>query len=219
MSPVVSVERLVKKYGSKAAVDGISFAVEAGEVFGIVGPNGAGKTTTIECLVGLRKPTSGDLRLLGHKADLSNRKLKQRIGVQLQSATVYGRLKVWEALDLFASFYDRTVPYEPLLEQLGLAEHRDAYFTRLSGGQKQRLFVALALLHDPELLFLDELTSGLDPHARRSVWGMIRGLKAKGKTILLSTHYMDEAEHLCDRVAILSRGRIVALDTPARLAS
>ncbi len=213
----VEVEGLVKRYGDRVAVDGISFRVEEGEIFGMVGPNGAGKTTTIECLEGLRRPDGGRIRVLGLDPFGQGEALRRRIGVQLQEAALPPRMKVWEALDLFASFYPQTVPWAPLLEELGLAEKRDAYFEKLSGGQKQRLFVALALLPDPDLLFLDELTTGLDPQARRAIWDLIREIRARGKTIFLTTHFMEEAEVLCDRVAILDGGRILALDTPQNL--
>ncbi len=217
MRVAVEVEGLRKAYGATVAVDQVSFEVATGEVFGLVGPNGAGKTTTIECLEGLRRPDEGRLRVLGLDPTRGERELRRRIGVQLQETSLPDRIRVGEALDLFAAFYDARVEARPLLERLGLAEKERSFFAKLSGGQKQRLFVALALLHDPEVVFLDELTSGLDPHARRSIWALIDGIRDQGKTVLLTTHYMDEAERLCDRVAILNRGRIAALDTPSRL--
>ncbi|MFN2299340.1 MAG: ABC transporter ATP-binding protein [Anaerolineales bacterium] len=214
---VVSAENLRKTYGKVAAVDGVTFAVGQGEIFGMVGPNGAGKTTTIECCEGLRRPDSGSLRVLGLDPRADGQALRKRIGVQLQSAALSPRVKVWEALDLFGSFYEKTSDWRLLMERLGLAEKRNAYVSKLSGGQKQRLFIALSLLNDPELVFLDELTTGLDPQARRAMWDLVRDIRAKGKTIFLTTHFMEEAERLCDRVAVLDRGRIIALDTPRNL--
>ncbi len=217
MGSAISVDGLHKTYGDLVAVDGISFEVREGEVFGMVGPNGAGKTTTIECLEGMRKPDGGTVRLLGEDPLKGGQALRQRFGVQLQQSALPPRIKVREALDLFASFYQRAVDWRPLLEQLGLADKRDSVFAKLSGGQKQRVFIALALLNDPELVFMDELTTGLDPQARRAMWELVLGIRQRGKTVFLTTHYMEEAEHLCDRVAIIDHGRIVALDTPAAL--
>jgi ABC-2 type transport system ATP-binding protein len=214
---VIQVEGLRKVYGDLVAVDGVSFEVEEGEVFGMVGPNGAGKTTTIECIEGLRKPDGGGITVLGMDPQRDGYRLRQRIGAQLQEAGLPDRLKVWEAMDLFASFYEKTTPWKPLLERFGLAEKRKAYIGDLSGGQKQRLFIALALLNDPEVVFLDELTTGLDPQARRAMWDMVREIRDQGRTVFLTTHYMEEAEELCDRVAIIDHGRIVALDTPTAL--
>jgi ABC-2 type transport system ATP-binding protein len=217
MEPVIAVEHLRKAYGSTLAVDDISFEVRPGEIFGVVGPNGAGKTTTVECIVGLRQGDSGAVRVLGLDPRRQEQSLRERIGVQLQQAALPDDLKVWEALDLFASFYRRPVAWPALLEQWGLAEKRGTAFTKLSGGQKQRLFIALALINDPELVFLDELTTGLDPQARHTTWDLVRAIRERGKTVVLVTHFMDEAEQLCDRVAIVDHGRIVALDTPAAL--
>ena len=217
MGIAIEVASLHKFYGPVRAVDGVSFAVEEGEIFGMVGPNGAGKTTTIECVEGLRRPDRGTVRVLGLDPRRDGYELRRRIGVQLQEASLPPRLKVWEALDLFGSFYPRRVDGRALLEQLGLADKRDAAFEKLSGGQKQRLFVALALINDPELVFLDELTTGLDPQARRATWDLVRGIRERGKTIFLTTHYMEEAERLCDRVAIIDHGKIVALDMPENL--
>ncbi|MDX1502785.1 MAG: ABC transporter ATP-binding protein [Thermoanaerobaculia bacterium] len=217
MSRAVQVEKLVKRYGATTAVDGISFAVERGEIFGMVGPNGAGKTTTIECVEGLRRPDGGRVRVLGHDPAAEPRELRERVGVQLQESALSPRIKVWEALDLFASFYPARVEWRPLLSELGLAACSGAQVATLSGGQRQRLFIALALVNDPELVFLDELTTGLDPHARRSIWELVLGIRERGKTVCLTTHFMEEAERLCDRVAIVDRGRIVALDTPRAL--
>jgi ABC-2 type transport system ATP-binding protein len=211
------VEELRKVYGKIVAVDKVSFEVGAGEIFGIVGPNGAGKTTTIECLEGLRKPDAGRIRVLGLDPQRDRRALRERTGMQLQQSNLPDRMKVWEALDLYASFYPDPVDWQALLVQLGLEEKRDTAFRKLSGGQKQRLFIALALLPDPQLVFLDELTTGLDPQARHAIWDLVREVRIKGKTVLLTTHFMEEAERLCDRVAIMDHGKIVALDTPAAL--
>jgi ABC-2 type transport system ATP-binding protein len=217
MTAAITVDGLRKKYGDVLAVDGIAFEVQEGEIFGMVGPNGAGKTTTVECVEGLRNPDSGTMRVLGMDPQKDGYALRQRIGVQLQESALPLRLKVWEALDLFAALYQHPVDWRPLLEQLGLTDKRDAAFGKLSGGQKQRLFIALALLNDPDLVFLDELTTGLDPQARRAMWDLVLGIRQRGKTVLLTTHYMEEAEHLCDRVAIVDHGKIVALDTPEGL--
>jgi ABC-2 type transport system ATP-binding protein len=217
MDTIVQVEGLRKVYGTTIAVDGISFEVKEGEIFGMVGPNGAGKTTTIECLEGLRKPDQGMLRVLDLDPQRDGQTLRLRTGMQLQQSNLPERMRVWEALDLYASFYPRPADWRELLTQLGLEEKRHAPFSKLSGGQKQRLFVALALLPDPELVFLDELTTGLDPQARHAIWDLVADVRARGKTVLLTTHFMEEAERLCDRVAILDHGKIVALDTPAAL--
>ena len=217
MNPVITVEHLRKVYGSTVAVDDISFEVYRGEIFGMVGPNGAGKTTTIECIEGLREPTAGTIRVLGLDPTHDRRRVMARIGIQLQTSSLPPRLKVGEILDLFASFYPHTVDAQALLEQLGLAEKRNTLYEKLSGGQKQRLFIALALLNDPDIVFLDELTTGLDPQARLVMWEMVEAIRDQGKTVFLTTHYMEEAERLCDRVAIVNQGRIVALDTPANL--
>jgi len=217
MDTIVEVENLVKRYGEVTAVDGISFEVHEGEIFGMVGPNGAGKTTTIECIEGLRVPDGGAIRVWGLDPQRDGYKLKERIGVQLQESALPDRIKVWEALDLFASFYRKSMDWAPLLERLGMADKRNTPFAKLSGGQKQRLFIALALVNDPELVFLDELTTGLDPQARRAMWDLVRDIRDQGKTIFLTTHYMEEAERLCDRVLIIDRGKIVALDTPEKL--
>ena len=217
MNPIVQVEGLRKTYGATVAVDGISFEVKEGEIFGMVGPNGAGKTTTIECLEGLRKPDAGRVSVLGVDPQADSKILREHTGMQLQQSNLPDRMKVWEALDLYASFYSKTVDWQELLAQLGLDEKRNSYFSKLSGGQKQRLFVAMALLPDPQLVFLDELTTGLDPQARHAIWDLVRDVRQRGKTVLLTTHFMEEAERLCDRVAILDHGKIVALDTPAAL--
>jgi ABC-2 type transport system ATP-binding protein len=215
--PVLAVDALRKTYGSLTAVDGISFAVEAGEIFGIVGPNGAGKTTTIECCEGLRQPDSGRVNVLGLDPQTAGAALRERIGMQLQESALPPRIRVGEALDLFSAFYRHPLDWKAMMERLGLAEKRNAIFTSLSGGQKQRLYIALALINNPEVVFLDELTTGLDPQARHSMWDLVRDVRSQGKTICLTTHFMEEAERLCDRVAIVDHGKIVALDTPVRL--
>lgn len=214
---VVSVDGLRKSYGKVIAVDGISFQVGEGEIFGMVGPNGSGKTTTIECIEGLRRPEEGRVQVLGLNPWRDTRELRERTGIQLQSASLPRRMRVQEALDLFASFYQQSCDWSQMLDDLGLGDKRTAYFSQLSGGQKQRLFVALALINQPEVVFLDELTTGLDPRARHAIWDLVRGIREGGTTVFLTTHYMDEAENLCDRVAILDQGQIIALDTPAGL--
>jgi ABC-2 type transport system ATP-binding protein len=216
-STVIAVRGIRKTYGRLVAVDDVSFDVFRGEIFGLIGPNGAGKTTTLECVEGLRRPDSGTVSVLGLDPYRQPRALQDRIGVQLQAAQLQKRIKVWEAVDLWVSLYRNPVDGAYLLEQLGLTEKRNAWFMNLSGGQKQRLFIALALINDPEVVFLDELTTGLDPQARRTIWDLVRGIRARGKTVFLTTHLMEEAERLCDRVAILERGRIVDVDTPAGL--
>jgi ABC-2 type transport system ATP-binding protein len=214
---VIKVENLRKTYGSISAVDNISFEVYEKEIFGMVGPNAAGKTTTIECIEGLRQRDGGRIEVLGLDPQRDSYGIRERIGVQLQTAVLPQNIKVWEACDLFSSFYPRSTDWEVLLEKLGLVETRNSFFDKLSGGQKQRVFVALALLNDPELVFLDELTTGLDPRARRAIWDLIRDIRKGGKTVYLTTHFMEEAERLCDRVAIVDHGRIVALDSPENL--
>jgi len=204
-------------YGKTVAVDDVSFDVQPGEIFGLIGPNGAGKTTTMECVEGLRQPDRGLIEVFGLDPTRDAHTLQDRIGVQLQEAQLQKRIKVWEAVDLWASLYPTTVDSDRLLDQLGLTEKRDAWFMTLSGGQKQRLFIALALINDPELVFLDELTTGLDPQARRTIWDLIRDMRERGKTVFLTTHLMEEAERLCDHVAIIEHGRIIDYDTPAGL--
>ncbi|UYN89490.1 MAG: ABC transporter ATP-binding protein [Anaerolineales bacterium] len=217
MTKVIEVRNLHKIYDGVAAADDVSFDVNEGEIFGIIGPNGAGKTTTIEAVIGLRKPDGGSISVLGLDPQTAVHQLGNRIGTQLQQAALPDRMKVWEALDLYASFYEKTVAWEPLLRQWGLAEKRNTQFGGLSGGQKQRLFISLALLNDPEIVFLDELTTGLDPQARRATWDLIRSIREQGKTVVLITHFMDEVEALADRVAVIDHGRIIALDTPGSL--
>ncbi len=216
MSAIV-VQDLRKYYGDVRAVDGISFAVEGGEVFGLLGPNGAGKSTTVEMLVGLRQRDGGTISVLDLDPERQENELKQRIGVQLQTVALYQRLTVMEMAELFASFYRKPMQPALAIEQVGLKEKAREQTRRLSGGQKQRLAIALAMIGDGEVAFLDEPTTGLDPQARRGLWDLIRDLKRRGKTIFLTTHYMDEAERLCDRVAIVDHGRIIALDTPRGL--
>ena len=209
---------LTKRYGATVAVDEVSFEVNDGEIFGLIGPNGAGKTTTMECIEGLRTPDRGTISVLGLDPFKDVYKLQQRIGVQLQQAQLQKRIKVWEAVDLWASLYQKSaIDGERLLEQLGLIDKRNAWFMTLSGGQKQRLFIALALINDPDVVFLDELTTGLDPQARRAIWELVRGIRERGKTVFLTTHLMEEAERLCDRVAIIEHGRIIDIDAPQRL--
>jgi ABC-2 type transport system ATP-binding protein len=217
MEAVLQIECLRKVYGQVAAADDISFEVHQGEIFGIVGPNGAGKTTTVECAVGLRQPDNGTIRILDLDPRRQGYELRQRIGIQLQQAALPDRLKVWEALDMFASFYAQPADWHVLLEQWGLADKHNAAFASLSGGQRQRLFIALALVNNPELVLLDELTMGLDPQARRATWELVRTIREHGTTVILVTHFMDEAERLCDRVAIIDQGQVVALDTPRQL--
>lgn len=215
--PVVVVEDLTKRYGATVAVDSVSFEVEAGEIFGLLGPNGAGKTTTVECLQGLRRPDGGRARVLGLDPIADGEVLRRRIGSQLQESGLPARMRVWEALDLFGSLAEASADAGLLLERWGLGEKRSAPYASLSGGQQQRLLVALALVNDPQLVFLDEMTTGLDPAARRVAWDLIREIRERGTTIVLVTHFMDEAERLCDRVGVVVAGRIVALDTPRGL--
>jgi ABC-2 type transport system ATP-binding protein len=214
---VIQVDGIRKTYDAVVAVDEVSLSVAPGEIFGLIGPNGAGKTTTMECIEGFRVPDRGSISVLGLNPFRDARRLQTRIGVQLQEAQLQKRIKVHEAIALWASLYANPLPADRLLEQLGLTEKRNAWFMTLSGGQKQRLFIALALINDPELVFLDELTTGLDPQARQAIWELVRGIRGRGKTVLLTTHLMEEAERLCDRVAIIDRGRIVDVDTPSGL--
>jgi ABC-2 type transport system ATP-binding protein len=215
--PVVEVRGLRKQYGDVQAVRGIDFEMHPGEVFGLLGPNGAGKTTTVEILEGIRPRTSGHVRVLGCDPDEDVQRLKQRIGVALQDTNLPDKLKVWEALHLFSSFYDRTADSGKLLERLQLTEKKNAYYSTLSGGQKQRVAIALALVNDPQLVFFDEPTTGLDPQVRLEIHSLIQQLKDSQRSILLTTHYIEEAERLCDRVAIIDQGQIIALGTPREL--
>ena len=214
---VIKVENLVKVYGPIRAVDGISFEVKQGEVFGMLGPNGAGKTTTVEIIEGLRTQDSGTVTVLGMDASKASKEIKQRIGAQLQTPSLMPSLTVEELLDVFAGFYEKALPVDELLEIISLTESRKVLVKNLSGGQLQRLSVAMALVNDPEIAFLDEPTTGLDPQVRRSMWQVIEDMKAKGKTVFLTTHYMEEAERLCDRIAIVDHGKIIALDSPRGL--
>src|SRR5580692_1526533 len=220
MPPVIQVSGIRKTYGSMVAVDDVSFDVNDGEIFGLIGPNGAGKTTTMECTEGLRRPDRGAISVLGMDPVRDVYQLQDRIGVQLQQAQLQKRIKVWEAVDLWASLYKKkTVDANRLLDQLGLTEKRNSWFMNLSGGQKQRLFIALALINDSEVVFLDELTTGLDPQARRAIWDLVRGIRERGKTVFLTTHLMEEAERLCDRVAIIEHGKIIDMGSPLELVS
>jgi ABC-2 type transport system ATP-binding protein len=213
----IQVEGLTKNYGALAAVKGIDFEVRAGEVFGLLGPNGAGKTTTVEILEGLRQRSGGRVTVLGYDPAVQTDQVKDRIGVCLQATNLPDKIEVSEALDLFGSLYTRTVNAGQLLRRLQLWEKRKVWYSRLSGGQKQRLALALALLNDPQVLFLDEPSAGLDPQARLEIHALISGLRREHRTILLTTHYIEEAERLCDRVAIVDEGRIVALGTPRQI--
>jgi ABC-2 type transport system ATP-binding protein len=215
--PVISVSNLGKSYGRTVAVDDVSLEVFEGEIFGLIGPNGAGKTTTMECVEGNRVPDKGKISVLGLDPRRDANALRQRIGVQHQEAHLQKRIKVWEAVDLWRSLYPRVVDTDALLAGLGLESKRNAWFMTLSGGQKQRLFIALALIHEPEVVFLDELTTGLDPQARRAIWGLVTGIRERGTTVFLTTHLMEEAERLCDRVAIIEHGRLIEVGTPADL--
>jgi ABC-2 type transport system ATP-binding protein len=217
MPPIISVRNLRKTYGRTVAVDDISFEVAEGEIFGLLGPNGAGKTTTVECLQALRTPDSGHIRVLGLDPLTQAPSVRRRVGSQLQESALPDRIKVWEALDLFASVAPEPLDWRVLIEQWGLSEKYKAGFSGLSGGQRQRLFIALALVNNPRVVFLDEMTAGLDPAARRVAWGLIKAIRDRGTTVVLVTHFMDEAENLCDRVAIVDRGRIVTSDTPQGL--
>ena len=214
---VIEVTDIVKRYGDKKAVDGVSFAVEEGEIFAILGPNGAGKTTTVESIAGLRQPDSGSISVLGLDPRRDRDQLRERVGVQLQESELPETIRVGEALDLFASFYPHPVDPARLIDDLGLAEKRDTAFKALSGGQKQRLSIALALIGDPEVAILDELTTGLDPQARRETWQLIEDIRARGVTIILVTHFMEEAERLADRIAVIDKGRVIALGTPSEI--
>ena len=214
---VISVRGLRKFYGTFEAVRGVDFEVRSGEVFGLLGPNGAGKTTTVEILEGLRQRSSGEALVLGLDPGLQPREIKDRIGVCLQATNLPEKIKVHEALTLFASFYSQQVDRNKLLERLQLSEKRDEYYSKLSGGQKQRVALALALINNPKLLFLDEPTSGLDPQIRHEIHGLIEELREAKRSILLTTHYIEEAERLCDRVAIIDEGRIIEMGTPREI--
>ncbi|MET9265965.1 ABC transporter ATP-binding protein [Amycolatopsis sp. NPDC004079] len=215
--PVIEVRNLRKRYREKTAVEDVSFTVERGEIFGILGPNGAGKTTTVECVEGLRSPDGGTVSVLGLDPRRDVRELRQRLGVQLQESRLPDRLRVAEVLDLFAAMYRTPADPERLMDLLGLTEQRNTFYRKLSGGQQQRVSIALALVGSPEAVVLDELTTGLDPQARRDTWDLVEAVRAEGVTVVLVTHFMEEAERLCDRIAVIDAGRVVATDTPAGL--
>ena len=217
MSPVIEVSNLRKTYGEITAVADVSFTVDGEEIFGILGPNGAGKTTTVECVSGLRRRDGGAIRVLGRDPDRDGAELRELVGVQLQESQLPEKLRVWEALELYSSFYSEPADWRELLDALGLSAQRKARFGTLSGGQKQRLSIALALVGDPRIAILDELTTGLDPAARRDTWALIESVRNRGVAVVLVTHFMEEAERLCDRVAVIDAGRTVAVDTPAAL--
>jgi ABC-2 type transport system ATP-binding protein len=214
---IIEVDNLVKRYGDHTAVDGVSFAVEQGEIFGILGPNGAGKTTTVECVEGLRSPDSGAIRVCGIDPEHDTGELRHLLGAQLQESELPDKLEVGEAMELYSSFYREPADWRELIDTLNLNDKIGTQYRRLSGGQKQRLSIALALVGNPRVAVLDELTTGLDPQARRDTWDLIEGIRARGVTILLVTHFMEEAERLCDRLAVIDAGRLVALDSPAGL--
>ena len=218
-NPILRVENLVKRYGNVEAVRGVSFSVEEGEVFGLLGPNGAGKTSTVEILEGLRDPDGGTVSVCGLNPQTNSNELKHEIGAALQSTSLPDKLRVMEALRLFAGFYKRRRSPEDLLKRFGLEEKRNAFYSQLSGGQKQRLALAMALVNDPRVVFFDEPTAGLDPQVRREIYDIIEELKRDKKTIVMTTHYIEEAEHLCDRVAIVDHGKVIALGTPRDLKS
>ncbi len=215
--PAIFVRGLKKNYAEVQAVRGIDFEVARGEVFGLLGPNGAGKTTTVEILEGLRPRTQGDVRVLGFDPGVQVRELKDRLGVCLQATNLPDKIKVHEALSLFAAFYSRSVDRDKLLDRLKLSDKRDTYYSRLSGGQKQRVALALALINDPDIIFLDEPTAGLDPQVRLEIHGLIQEMKDAKRTILITTHYIEEAEKLCDRVAIVDAGKVIAIGTPREI--
>jgi ABC-2 type transport system ATP-binding protein len=217
--PVIDVSQLRKAYGARRVLEDVSFSVERGEIFGIVGPNGAGKTTTVESVAGIRTPDAGTIRVLGLDPRRQRDALRTRLGVQLQSGDLPDKMRVGEALSLYASFYRAPADPARLLAEFGLDGHRKTAYGKLSGGLKQRVSIALALIGNPEVAILDELTTGLDPHARRETWRTVSQIRDRGVTVLLVTHYMDEAERLCDRIAVINDGRVAALDTPAGIRS
>lgn len=216
---IIEVNGLHKAYGGRPAVDGVSFAVEEGEIFGVLGPNGAGKTTTVECVEGLRIPDTGTVRVAGLDPVADHEQVTRMLGAQLQKSELQPKLTVREGLELYAAFYPNPADWRPLAERLGLTEKLSTRFAKLSGGQKQRLFIALALIGNPRVVVLDELTTGLDPRARRDTWQLIEEVRDSGVTVLLVTHFMEEAQRLCDRIAVIDKGRVAALDTPAGLIS
>ena len=214
---IIEVNNLEKKYGDVNAVNGVSFGVEKGEVFGILGPNGAGKTTTLEMIEGLRKPNAGSIKVCDIDALKEPQRIKELIGVQLQATSLYDNIRVKEAIELFGSYYSKSIPAAEIMAEVSLTEKKNSSVSQLSGGQKQRLSVGLALVNDPEVIFLDEPTTGLDPQARHNIWSIVEALRDRGKTIVITTHYMEEAEQLCQRLAIIDRGKIIAMDTPDNL--
>lgn len=216
---IIEVADLVKRYGETVAVDGVSFTVDEGEIFGILGPNGAGKTTTVECVEGLRAADSGTITVDGLDPRRDRDEIRRRVGVQSQESELPERMKVREALDLYSSFYPKPADWRQLMERLGLGDKRDTEFRNLSGGQKQRLSVALALVGNPRIAVLDELTTGLDPQARRDTWSLVEQIRDSGVTVVLVTHFMEEAERLCDRLAVIDSGKVVAIDSPSGLVS
>jgi ABC-2 type transport system ATP-binding protein len=218
-APAVTVEHLVKRYGHLVAVNDVSLSIHKGEIFGIIGPNGAGKTTTVECISGLRTPDSGSISVYGLSPRKDRNKLREFVGVQLQESALPPRIKVGEAVKLFASFYSNPLDPDQLLESLGIEQIVNSSFRNLSGGQKQRVSIALALVGNPKLAILDELTTGLDPEARREIWSLIERMRDRGVTVILVTHFMDEAERLCDRLALINHGIVIALDTPEAIAA
>ncbi|TXC92955.1 ABC transporter ATP-binding protein [Metabacillus litoralis] len=217
MNTVIEVEHIVKNYGSVKAVDGISLSVNKGEILGIIGANGAGKSTTLEMMMGLRKPDSGSVTVLGLDMKHSADEIKQKIGIQLQQTSLYDRIKVKEALTLFSSYYDKKRDQKEIIQTLGLEPYLNKYVKNLSGGWQQRTSLALALVNDPDIIFLDEPTTGLDPQARLELWNCLNKYRSEGKTLILSTHYMDEAQRHCDRIAIIKKGKLVACDVPKNL--
>jgi ABC-2 type transport system ATP-binding protein len=219
MNTAVEIKDLTKRYGELIAVNKVNFTIGEGEIFGLLGPNGAGKTTTLEMIEGLRKPDGGSIQVCSIDVTKRANDIKEIIGVQLQSTSIYDRIKVGEAIDLFGGYYHRSLPTTEVLHEVSLDEKKDSFVQSLSGGQKQRLALALALVNDPRVIFLDEPTTALDPQARRNMWEIIEGLSKREKTIILNTHYMEEAERLCERVGIIDHGSIIALDTPANLIS
>jgi ABC-2 type transport system ATP-binding protein len=208
---VIEVENLVKKYKPITAVDGISFAVEEGSIFGMLGPNGAGKTTTIECIIGLKQRDGGEVRVLGHDPKVHFRKLYDKIGVQLQETAYQDKIRLWEICELFSSMYENPLDYKILLKRFDLTDKKRSYMYQLSGGQRQKIAIVLALIPNPKIIFLDELTTGLDPKSRREMWACVKELKNEGRTVFLTTHYMEEASVLCDKICIIDEGKIVAL--------
>jgi ABC-2 type transport system ATP-binding protein len=217
--PVITVQHLVKRYGEFYAVNDVSFSIREGEIFGIIGPNGAGKTTTVECISGLRVPDSGSINVYGLSPHKDRNRIREFLGVQIQESSMPPRLRAGEAVDLFASFYPNPLNSDDLLETLGIKNVKNSAYKKLSGGQKQRLSIALSLVGNPKIAILDELTTGLDPEARRETWSLIENIRDRGVTVILVTHYMDEAERLCDRLALINHGKLVVLDTPEAIAA